>query len=110
MEDEREQTPNEVIIPGYRYRCLKCETWTPVRKTLEEAQDDQIEHRQDTHSGMEPIAGDPITEDEYAREPAPVPAEEDEPRKPAAERPVQTWEWLVLGFIVLVVLNFLFGK
>lgn len=98
-----------MITPGYRYKCLKCETRAPVRKTLEEAQGDQTEHRQDAHSGMEPIAGDPITEDEYAREPAPAPVE-DEPPAPAAERPVQTWEWLVVGFIVLVVLNVLFGK
>lgn len=108
MEDEREQTPNEVIIWGYRYTCLKCETQDPVHKTLEEAQTDQARHRQNTHSGMEPLAGDPIVEAEYGREPA-LPKEEPPPA-PKAEEPVHLWQWIGFGVIVLIVLNFLFGK
>ncbi|MGW6578828.1 hypothetical protein ACWF76_05385 [Streptomyces globisporus] len=107
MEDEREQTPNEVIIPGYRYTCLKCETQDPVREALEEAQADQARHRQDAHSGMEPMVGDPIVEAEYDRKPA---LAEEDPPAPKAEDPVQLWQWIGFGIIVLIVLNFLFGK
>ncbi|MEV5619358.1 hypothetical protein [Streptomyces bacillaris] len=70
MEDEREQTPNEVIIWGYRYTCRKCETQDPVHEeALEAAQADQARHRRDAHSGMEPMAGDPIVKIELRREP-----------------------------------------
>lgn len=53
------------------------------------------------------MAGDPIVEAELRREPAP---QEVEPLAPKAEEPVQLWQWIGFGIIVLIVLNFLFGK
>ncbi|MFI7329699.1 hypothetical protein ACIBQ3_34325 [Streptomyces rubiginosohelvolus] len=69
MEDEREQTPNEVIIWGYRYTCDACDGEGDAHETVEAAQDDQDKHRDSKHGGLRPRAGDTIEKVELRREP-----------------------------------------
>ncbi|MFJ5886899.1 hypothetical protein [Streptomyces californicus] len=108
MEDEREQTPNE----PYEYRCYKCETRHGL-PTREAALAYQAEHRREQHSGMTPLAGDeviqtgPVTQPPPEVEPAP---EENKQPAPTTEEPIQPWQWIGFAIIVLIVLNFLFGK
>ncbi|WP_330449850.1 hypothetical protein [Streptomyces anulatus] len=71
MNDEQEQPADEVIIWGYKYTCKKCEAHCPTRETIAAAQEDQLEHRNRTHSGMQPDLGDPVEKVELRREPPP---------------------------------------
>ncbi|WP_326699606.1 hypothetical protein OG909_21330 [Streptomyces sp. NBC_01754] len=71
MNNERGQSPNEVIIWGYKYTCNMCETYVDDDETAEAAEERRAEHRERAHSGMKPKAGDLIEKFERRREPAP---------------------------------------
>lgn len=70
MEDEREQTPKEKIIWGYRYTCDACDGEGDIHETVEDAQTEQDKHRNREHGGLKPRAGDSIDKAELRREPA----------------------------------------
>ncbi|MGY3680039.1 hypothetical protein [Streptomyces sp. NBC_00057] len=59
MNDERGQSPNEVIIWGYKYTCNMCDSHMDD-ETAEAAEERRAEHRERAHSGMKPNAGDLI--------------------------------------------------
>ncbi|MFI5745006.1 hypothetical protein ACIBBE_03605 [Streptomyces sp. NPDC051644] len=93
MNDERGQSPNEVIIWGYKYTCNMCDSHMDD-ETAEAAEERRAEHRERAHSGMKPNAGDLIEKFELRREPVP-------------EESSSGGGWIIL---VILVIGFLAAK